>query len=207
MAGVMDFPVTFTQNGCDVTGSITVGPNGTLVATPGCPITLTGKVDSTGAASGTWHAYCNIETDGATSSDGTTDSGSWSLNMEPGGSTFIGTFGVSAADMVFSFFSRIMNETLCSISRTCGYPGHRPCLHRMPDSNDTGKGGGFRGKTVRCYHRHGLSPGWHRPELFTGIQRNVLLGGAPGIAPPLKTLQIRSSDPDGYSMDELVAWG
>jgi hypothetical protein len=75
MAGVMDFPVTFTQNGCDVTGSITVGPNGTLVATPGCPITLTGKVDSTGAASGTWHAYCNIETDGATSSDGTTDSG------------------------------------------------------------------------------------------------------------------------------------
>ena len=99
MAGVMDFPVTFTQNGCDVTGSITVGPNGTLVATPGCPITLTGKVDSTGAASGTWHAYCNIETDGATSSDGTTDSGSWSLNMEPGGSTFIGTFGVSAADM------------------------------------------------------------------------------------------------------------
>ena len=31
VAGVMDFPVTFTQTGCDVTGSITVGPNGTLV--------------------------------------------------------------------------------------------------------------------------------------------------------------------------------
>ena len=99
VAGVMDFPVTFTQTGCDVTGSITVGPNGTLVATPGCPITLTGKVDSTGAVAGTWHAYCNIQTNGATSSDGTTDSGSWSLNMEPGGSTFVGTFGVSAADM------------------------------------------------------------------------------------------------------------
>jgi hypothetical protein len=99
MAGVMDFPVTFTQTGCDITGSITVGPNGTMVAQPGCPITLTGKVDSTGAVAGTWHAYCNINLNGATSSDSTTDSGSWSLNMEPGGSTFIGTFGVSAADL------------------------------------------------------------------------------------------------------------
>jgi hypothetical protein len=95
----MDFPVTFTQTGCDVTGSITVGPNGTLVAQPGCPITLTGKVDSTGAVAGTWHAYCNINLNGATSSDSTTDSGSWSLNMEPGGSTFVGTFGVSATDL------------------------------------------------------------------------------------------------------------
>jgi uncharacterized protein YceK len=99
VAGVMDFPVTFTQTGCDVTGSITVGPNGTLVAQPGCPITLTGKVDKTGAVAGTWHAYCNINLNGATSSDGTTDSGSWSLNMEPGGSTFIGSFGVPAADL------------------------------------------------------------------------------------------------------------
>lgn len=98
MAGVEDFPVAFTQTGCDVTGSITVGPNGTLVAPPGCPITLTGKVDSTGAVAGSWHAYCNIEANGAPSSDGTTDSGAWSLNMEPSGSTFIGTFGPSAAD-------------------------------------------------------------------------------------------------------------
>lgn len=97
-AGVEDFPVKFTQSGCDVTGSITVGPNGTLVAPPGCPITLTGKVDSTGAVSGTWHAYCAIEARGAPSSDGTTESGSFSLNMEPGGSTFVGTFGPSAAD-------------------------------------------------------------------------------------------------------------
>jgi len=97
-AGVEDFPVKFTQTGCDITGSIVVGPNGTMVAQPGCPITLTGKVDSTGAASGTWHAYCNIQATGTSSSDGTTDSGSWSLNMEPGGSTFIGTFGPSAAD-------------------------------------------------------------------------------------------------------------
>jgi len=97
-AGVEDFPVKFTQTGCDVTGSITVGPNGTLVAPPGCPITLTGKVDNTGAVSGTWHAYCNIEARGAPSSDSTTDSGSFTLNMEPGGSTFVGTFGPAAAD-------------------------------------------------------------------------------------------------------------
>jgi len=97
-AGVMDFPVTFTQTGCDVTGSITVGPNGTLVAKPGCPITLTGKVDSTGAIAGTWHAYCDITINGASSSDSTTDQGVWSLNMEPGGSTFVGTFGPSMAD-------------------------------------------------------------------------------------------------------------
>ena len=95
MAGVMDFPVTFTQTGCDITGSINVGPNGTMVAQPGCPITLTGKVDSTGAASGTWHAYCNIQMNTA---DQPTDSGVWSLNMEPGGSTFIGAFGGPAAD-------------------------------------------------------------------------------------------------------------
>ena len=97
-AGVMDFPVTFTQTGCDVTGSITVGPNGTAVATAGCPITLTGTVDSSGAVSGTWHAYCNIEMSAVSSSGQTTDSGIWSLNMEPGGSTFIGTFGASQAD-------------------------------------------------------------------------------------------------------------
>ena len=97
-AGVEDFPVSFTQNGCDISGSITVGQNGTLVAPPGCPITLTGTVDSTGAAAGTWHAYCNIQANGASSADGTTDQGIWSLNMEPGGSTFVGTFGPSMAD-------------------------------------------------------------------------------------------------------------
>ena len=98
VAGVEDFPVTFTQTGCDITGSIVVGQNGTLVAPPGCPITLTGTVDSNGAASGTWHAYCDIEASGASSADSKTDSGAWSLNMEPGGSTFIGTFGPSATD-------------------------------------------------------------------------------------------------------------
>jgi len=92
-AGVEDYPITFTQTGCDVTGSIVVGPNGTLVAPPGCPISLTGKVDSTGAVSGTWHAYCNIDTYGSSASGETSDSGVWSLNMEPGGSTFVGSFG------------------------------------------------------------------------------------------------------------------
>ena len=97
-AGVEDFPVKFTQTGCDVTGSIVVGPNGTLVTPPGCPITLTGKVDNNGAISGTWHAYCAVSARGAPSSEGTTESGAFSLNMEPGGSTFVGTFGASAAD-------------------------------------------------------------------------------------------------------------
>ena len=92
-AGVMDMPVTFTQTGCDITGSITVGPNGASGAKPGCPITLTGKVDSTGAASGTWHAYCDLPVYGIPNNGDTEDSGVWNLNMEPGGSTFIGNFG------------------------------------------------------------------------------------------------------------------
>lgn len=29
----------------------------------------------------------------------------------------------------------------------------------------------------------------------------------PGIAPPVKTLQVRNSDPGWYAMDEQVAWG
>jgi len=95
-AGQEEFPVTFTQSGCDVTGSITVGQNGTEVAPYGCPISLTGKVDSTGAVSGTWKAYCDIAFYGTEKS---LDSGTFSLNMEPGGSTFIGTFGTSDTDV------------------------------------------------------------------------------------------------------------
>jgi hypothetical protein len=90
-----NFPVTFTQTGCDVTGSITSGPNSNGMVPAGCPITLTGKVDSTGAVSGTWKAYCNIVFHGT---DKTLDSGVFSLNMEPGGSTFIGRFSTLNPD-------------------------------------------------------------------------------------------------------------
>jgi hypothetical protein len=89
VGGSEDFPVKFTQTGCDVTGSITVGQNGTAVAPSGCPISLTGKVDSTGAVSGTWKAYCNIQFSGT---EKTLDSGVFSLNMEPGGAGFAGRF-------------------------------------------------------------------------------------------------------------------
>ena len=96
VGGDEDFPVKFTQTGCDVTGSITVGEKGTEVAPHGCPITLTGKVDSTGAVSGTWKAYCNIM---FTGTDKTLDSGVFNLNMEPGGSTFVGRFEGTNADL------------------------------------------------------------------------------------------------------------
>lgn len=86
----MELPVTFTQTGCDVTGSIIVGNNGTGVAPHGCPITLTGKVDKDTVLSGTWKAYCNIEFRGG--DDKGDDAGVFTLWMEPGGTTFIGTF-------------------------------------------------------------------------------------------------------------------
>jgi hypothetical protein len=49
-----------------------------------------GTVDSTGALKGTWKAYCNVQFEGAEGGK-TTDKGTFSLNMEPGGSTYIGS--------------------------------------------------------------------------------------------------------------------
>jgi hypothetical protein len=77
-------PITFTQTGCDVTGSAKIKETD-------CPITFTGKVDNTGALSGTWKAYCDISfTSNSNAGNPTTDNGVFNLNMEPGGSTFIG---------------------------------------------------------------------------------------------------------------------
>ena len=77
-------PITFTQTGCDVTGSAKIKETD-------CPITFTGTVDKTGALSGTWKAYCDISfTSNSNAGNPTTDNGVFNLNMEPGGSTFIG---------------------------------------------------------------------------------------------------------------------
>ena len=96
VAGDIQPQGSFTQTGCDVTGSFTLGDSGVLTAPHGCPISFTGTVDSTGAVSGTWKAYCNV---GFSGTDKTPDSGVWSLNMEPGGSTFVGRFVGNDADI------------------------------------------------------------------------------------------------------------
>lgn len=96
-AGDMDFPVTFTQTGCDVSGSIVVGEKGTIAAPHGCPISLTGKVDKDNVLSGTWKAYCDIEF--VSESISKEDSGIFTLWMEPGGTTFAGTFQGNSADI------------------------------------------------------------------------------------------------------------
>jgi hypothetical protein len=91
--GALELPITFTQTGCAVTGSATI-------VRSGCPVTFTGTVDSTGALSGTWKAYCDL-TFGSiyTSKDNTADNGVFNLNMEPGGSTFIGEMMIHTPDL------------------------------------------------------------------------------------------------------------
>ena len=85
--------ITFTQTGCAVTGS-------GIITRHGCPITYTGTVDSTGALSGTWKAYCDLDFGSIyTSQDNTADNGVFNLNMEPGGSTFIGEMMVHTPDL------------------------------------------------------------------------------------------------------------
>ena len=86
--------ITFTQTGCAVTGS-------GIITRHGCPITYTGTVDSTGALSGTWKAYCDL-TFGSSSTHGspTADNGVFNLNMEPGGSTFIGEMSLTDPDLI-----------------------------------------------------------------------------------------------------------
>lgn len=87
-------PITFTQTGCAVTGSGIKTRNG-------CPITYTGTVDTTGTLSGTWKAYCDL-TFGSSSTHGspTADNGVFNLNMEPGGSTFIGEMSLTDPDLI-----------------------------------------------------------------------------------------------------------
>jgi hypothetical protein len=89
MNGDMTYPITVTQTGCDVTGSITAGKSGTTFTPDGCPITLTGKVDKDNVMSGTWKAYCDITFDGAKKAG---DSGIFQVWMNPEGNGFAGTF-------------------------------------------------------------------------------------------------------------------
>jgi len=96
VAGDIQPQGSFTQTGCDVTGSWLLGDEGVITSPHGCPITFTGKVDSNGALSGTWKAYCNFEFSGT---DATPDNGIFSLNMEPGGSTFVGRFMINDPDL------------------------------------------------------------------------------------------------------------
>jgi hypothetical protein len=97
LEGDRDFPVTVTQTGCDVTGSLTVGENDQIIAPHGCPITLTGKIDSTGAASGIWKTYCTVK---FTRTQNSMDSMVWCLKREPGRYTFIGTFGTTDPNVI-----------------------------------------------------------------------------------------------------------
>lgn len=85
--GEMHVPLTITQTGCSVTGSAKL--EGGSVGTLDCPVTFTGTIDKDNVISGTWKAYCNIDFSG---SEKTTDAGTFTLWMEPGGSTFIGNF-------------------------------------------------------------------------------------------------------------------
>jgi predicted small secreted protein len=80
-------PMTFTQNGCDVSGTLTTSDN--------CPVSFTGKVSGTNLK-GTWKAYCKMNVVTA----GSDESGTFDIWMEPGGTTFAGVFdGSSAASL------------------------------------------------------------------------------------------------------------
>lgn len=89
--GDMHYPLTFTQTGCDVTGSIIAGPSGTVFTPDGCPITVTSKVDKDNVMSGTWKAYCAITFNAANGAK-TNEEGIFRLWMNPEGSGFAGTF-------------------------------------------------------------------------------------------------------------------
>ena len=80
-------PVKFTQNGCDVTGTVSVA--GYPVSTASCPITFTGTASGTGVT-GTWKSYCIVSF--GTQPDKQVESGIFDLYMNPDNSGFAGTF-------------------------------------------------------------------------------------------------------------------
>ena len=80
-------PVTFTQNGCDVTGTVTVA--GYPVSTPSCPITFTGTASGTGVT-GTWKSFCIVGF--GTQPDKQVESGIFDLYMNPDNNGFAGSF-------------------------------------------------------------------------------------------------------------------
>jgi len=78
--------ITFTQNGCDVTGKVALTDNN--AGTNPCQVTYTGTASGT-ELKGTWKAYCDIDIGQA----GKHDSGVFDIFMEPGlSNTFIGSF-------------------------------------------------------------------------------------------------------------------
>ena len=90
VAGDMQPQGTFTQNGCDVTGSFTMGEDGVLVAPHGCPVSFTGTASGT-ELKGTWKAYCNIAFSGLDDNENV-DSGTFDLWMDPTNNGFAGSF-------------------------------------------------------------------------------------------------------------------
>jgi hypothetical protein len=80
-------PVSITQKGCDVTGTVTV--SGYPVSTPSCPITFTGTASGTGVT-GTWKSYCIVGF--GTDVNKQVEQGIFDLYMNPDNSGFAGTF-------------------------------------------------------------------------------------------------------------------
>ena len=99
IGGGANFPLTFTQTGCDVAGSITIDTSGgTMGVKNDCPMTLTGKVDSKGVLSGTWKTYCGISFR-PNYAKNLQEEGVFTLWMEPGGTSFVGTFSGNDPDI------------------------------------------------------------------------------------------------------------
>ena len=97
--GEASFPVTFTQTGCDVTGSVTISSHSGSFP-DGCPVTFKGTVDNTGTLAGTWKSYCGMSFGLTHHADvSNVESGIFHLNMEPGGSTFTGIFSADTPDV------------------------------------------------------------------------------------------------------------
>jgi hypothetical protein len=85
-AGEYWMNTSFTQNGCDVTGTGTVsGPF--PASTNSCPVTFTGTASGT-SVTGTWKAYCSL----SFGTGGKQESGIWDLYMDPTNNGFAGTF-------------------------------------------------------------------------------------------------------------------
>jgi len=80
-------PVTITQKGCDVTGTVTV--TGYPVSTPSCPITFTGTASGT-SVTGTWKSYCIVGF--SPDPNKKVEQGIFDLYMNPDNNGFAGTF-------------------------------------------------------------------------------------------------------------------
>ena len=80
-------PVTFTQTGCEVSGTTTV--SSAMVSTPSCPISFSGTASGT-EVKGTWKSYCIVKF--GTDPNKQVESGIFDLYMNPDNNGFAGTF-------------------------------------------------------------------------------------------------------------------